>query len=126
MEILQKSAALQGTRPWRTGERVAKIQMLLFLALRSELVLYLPIRGFVSCDSAATWMRIRIVRCQRPVKRQKHKPCETKARFFFSLLPVGSQESVLKVPKRGQFHAAIRVTISRCDSCAQGAPRGGR
>ena len=30
-------------------------------------------------------------------------------------------ESVLSVPKRGQFHAAIRVTIKRCDSCAQEA-----
>ena len=33
-----------------------------------------------------------------------------------------SQEPVLKVPKRGQFHAAIRVTPKCCDSCAQGAP----
>ena len=31
------------------------------------------------------------------------------------------QESVLKVPKRGQFRAAIRVTPKRCDACAQGA-----
>ena len=35
----------------------------------------------------------------------------------FSDFPVGSQESVLKVPKRGQFHAAIRVATKRCDSC---------
>ena len=27
----------------------------------------------------------------------------------------------LKVPKRGQFHAAIRVTTKRCDPCDQGA-----
>ena len=29
--------------------------------------------------------------------------------------------AALKVPKRGKFHAAIRVTSKRCDSCAQGA-----
>ena len=35
---------------------------------------------------------------------------------------VGSQDLVLKVPKRGQFHAAIHhVTTKRCDSCARGA-----
>ena len=28
---------------------------------------------------------------------------------------------VLKVPKRGQFHAVIRVTTKRCDLCAQRA-----
>ena len=28
----------------------------------------------------------------------------------------------LKVPKRGQFHAANRVTPKRCDLCAQAAP----
>ena len=31
--------------------------------------------------------------------------------FLPPLLLVGSKELVLKVPKRGQFHAAIRVTI---------------
>ena len=41
--------------------------------------------------------------------------------FFPPLLLVGSQESVLKVPKPGQFHAEIRETMKRCDSCAQGA-----
>ena len=48
----------------------------------------------------------RIVRCQRPVKRQKYKPCETQARFLPPLLLVGSKELVLKAPKQGQFHAA--------------------
>ena len=69
--------------------------------------------GIVSCDAAAIRIRIRIARCQRPAKRQKHKPCETQARFslFSPLLLVGSKELVLQVPKRGQFHAAIRVTI---------------
>ena len=38
--------------------------------------------GIVSCDAAAIRIRIRIVRCQRPAKRQKHKPCETRARFL--------------------------------------------
>ena len=31
--------------------------------------------------------------------------------FLSPLLLVGSKELVWKVPKRGQFHAAIRVTI---------------
>ena len=31
--------------------------------------------------------------------------------FLPPLFLVGSKELVLKVPKRGQFHAAIRVTI---------------
>ena len=53
----------------------------------------------VSCDSAAIRIRIRIARRERPTKRQKHKPCETKARGFPPSLLVGSQESVLKVPK---------------------------
>ena len=35
------------------------------------------------------------------------------------LLLVGSKELVLKVPERGQFHAAIRVARKRCDSCGQ-------
>ena len=38
--------------------------------------------GIVSCDSAAMRIRIRIVRCQQPAKRQKHKPCETQGLFF--------------------------------------------
>ena len=33
--------------------------------------------GIVSCDAAAIRIRIRIMRCQRPAKRQKHKHCET-------------------------------------------------
>ena len=74
--------------------------------------------GIVSCDAAA--VRIRIVRCEQHAKREKHKPCETEAPFS-PLLPVGSPESVLKVPKRGQFPAATRVTTKHCDSCVQGA-----
>ena len=49
------------------------------------------------------------MRCQRPTKRPKHKPCETQARFLPPLLLVGSKELVLKVPQRWQFDAAIRV-----------------
>ena len=61
--------------------------------------------GTVSSDLAANWTRIRIVRCERPAKCQKHKRCETKARFLPPLLHVG----------------AICVTTKCCDSCAQGA-----
>ena len=77
------------------------------------------ISGIVSCDAAAIRIRIRIVRCQRPAKRQKHKHGETQPQSLPPLLLVGSQELVLKVSKQGQFHAAIRVTRKRCDSCAQ-------
>ena len=45
--------------------------------------------------------------------------CETQAHFSSPTLLVGSRELVLKVPKQGQFHAAIRMTRKRCDSCAQ-------
>ena len=156
--------------------------------------------GIVSGDAAAIRIRIRIVRCQRPAKRQRRAAAEWNLReiFRFShrfrreilvkfsvahpnpgkrsaenftkisrqisrhlwqrkteknftsallqgscsgetskthaniakrrpiflppLLLVGSKELVLKVPKRGQFHAAIRVSRRRCDSCAQVAP----
>ena len=79
--------------------------------------------GHASHDAAAIRIRIRIVRHEHFAKRQKPKPCKTKARSFFPLLPVGSQESVFKVPKRGRSHAAIRVTPKHCDSCVQGALR---
>ena len=62
------------------------------------------------------------MRCERPGNREEPKSCETEPRLFFPHLPVFSQESVLQVPKRGQFHAAIRVTLKHCDSCAQGGP----
>ena len=73
-------------------------------------------------------IRSRIVRSERPAKHQKHKPCEQKkkALLFPPLVPglvvvrILTQESVLKLPKRGAFHAAIRVTTRHCDSCAQG------
>ena len=36
---------------------------------------------------------------KQPAKHEKSKLCETKAHFYFPLLPVGSQESDLKAPK---------------------------
>ena len=51
------------------------------------------------------------LRCQRPAKHLKPKPCETKPRLFSPLLLVGNQEWVLQVPKRGQFH-----TCHSCDT----------
>ena len=60
-------------------------------------------------------IRIRIVRCQRPAKRQKHKHCETQAHLSSPLLLVGSKELVLK-------NAKTRA-ISRLDSCDKKALR---
>ena len=65
--------------------------------------------GFESCDANGP-------RNVKNTNLAKHRPV-----FLPPLLLVGSKELVLKVPRRGQFHAAIRVTIWRCDSCAQGA-----
>ena len=57
-----------------------------------------------------------------PWKSLGKQPVKKRGIKRFLILPDGSHESVLQVPKkRGQFHAAIRVTISHCDSCAQGA-----
>ena len=42
----------------------------------------------------------------------KTQTLQNKGPFFPPLLPVVSQELVLKVPKRGQFQAAIRVTTN--------------
>ena len=63
--------------------------------------------GFESCDANGP-------RNVKTTSGAKHRPI-----FLPPLLLVGSKELVLKVPKRGQFHAAIRVTRERCDSCAQ-------
>ena len=85
----------------------------IFVLLHGNLVaLYRAMRlrfgyGFESCDANGP----------RNVKNTylaKHRPV-----FLPPLLLVGSKDLVLKVPKRGQFHAAIRVTRKRCDSCAQ-------
>ena len=89
------------------------IQLLLWLSV----ALYRAIRlrfghGFESRDAKGP----RNVKITNPAKQRP---------TFSPLLPVGSQESVLKVPKRRQFHAAIRVTTKRCDSYAQG-PRSTR
>ena len=63
--------------------------------------------GFESCDANGP-------RNVKNTNIAKHRPI-----FLPPLRLVGSKELVLKVPKRGQFHAAIRVTRKRCDSCAQ-------
>ena len=63
--------------------------------------------GFESCDANDP-------RNVKSTNVAKHRPV-----FLPPLLLVGSKELVLKVPKRGQFHAAIRVTRKRCDSCGQ-------
>ena len=70
--------------------------------------MYALLSGIVSRDAAA--IRTRIVRANGPrnVKNTnlaKHRPV-----FLPPLLLVGIKELVLKVPKRGQFDAAIRVT----------------
>ena len=65
--------------------------------------------GFESCDANGP-------RNVKNTNLAKHRAVF----IFLAILPVGSKESVLKVPKRGQFHAAIRVTTKRCDSCPQG------
>ena len=75
----------------------------------------------VSRDEAAIRIRIRIVWCERPAKRQKTNP--TKQCFFFVFFPRASPCSLsgIGLEVRGPFHAAIRVARKRCDSCAQGA-----
>ena len=70
--------------------------------------------GIVSCDAAATRIRIRIVRYQQPAKRQKHKPCQTQGRFLPPLLLVGSKalgrnEGNFTLRFVWQFDVAIRV-----------------
>ena len=66
--------------------------------------------GFEStCDANGPW------------NVKNTNPAKHRAVVLPPLLLVGNKELVLKVPKRGQFHAAIRVTIWRCDLCAQGA-----
>ena len=67
--------------------------------------------GFESCDANGP-------RNVKNTNIAKHRPV-----FLPPLLLVGSKELVLKVPKRGQFHTAIRVTRKGCDSCAQVALR---
>ena len=55
--------------------------------------------GFESCDANGP-------RNVKNINLAKHRPV-----FLPPLLLVGSKESVLKMPKRGQFHVAFRVTI---------------
>ena len=68
------------------------------------MALYCAIRlrfgyGFESRDASGP----RNVKNTNPVK---HRPF-----LLAPLLLVGSKEWVFKVPKRGEFHAAIRVTV---------------
>ena len=69
---------------------------------------------FFHCCSSGGWGAQSITDSNRamPTAREtsKTQPRETKARLFFPLLPVGSQESVfnLKVPKGVQFDADSR------------------
>ena len=63
--------------------------------------------GFESCDANGP-------QNVKNTNIAKHRPI-----FLPPLLFVGSKELVLKVPKRRQSDAAIRVTRRRCDSCAQ-------
>ena len=58
--------------------------------------------GFESCDANGP-------RNVKNTNIAKHRPS-----FLPPLLLVGSKELVLKVPKRGQFHSAIRVTRKCC------------
>ena len=60
--------------------------------------------GFESCDANSA----RNIKNANPAKQRP---------VLFQPL----QETVLKVPKRGQSHVAICVTTKCCDSCAQGA-----
>ena len=55
--------------------------------------------GFESCDANG-------LRNVKNTNLAKHRPV-----FLPPLLLVGGKNLVLKVPKRGQFHAAIRVAI---------------
>ena len=55
--------------------------------------------GFESCDANGP-------RNGKNTNLAKHRPV-----FLPLLFLVASKELVLKVPKRGQFHAAIRLTI---------------
>ena len=71
----------------------------------SLVALYRAIRlrfgyGFESCDP-------RTARETSKIKTRRNK-----GPLFPPLLPVGGQESVLKVPKRVPFHAAVRVTTN--------------
>ena len=53
----EKSAVLQGKKPLRTGEKVAKIQVMKFLALGLGVVLYLPDLGIHNSYSQLSYFR---------------------------------------------------------------------
>ena len=66
--------------------------------------------GRVSCESAAVWIWIRIVRCERPAKRQKSQDRQPPLTLVRGLA------------YRGRVVAKTRA-ISRCDSCDSEFPR---
>ena len=83
--------------------------------------MYRGLSGHVSCDAAAIWMQIQIVWCERPVKRQKPKPCETKALLFthFSLLVVRNRWKCLNgvnFTLRFVWHQNVAIRVSKVHS----------
>ena len=96
------------------GPIVGGVKVISTSGLEGLVALYRAMRlrcgyGFESCDANGP-------RNVKNTNIAKHRPI-----FLPPLLLVGSKELVLKVPIRGQFHTAIRVTRKRCDSCAQAA-----
>ena len=81
---------------------------MVFSAPRSWIFSIFGPSGLVAFLSAATRIGIRIVRCQRPAKRQKHNPCKTQA--------LHSPTS----PCSQSVRIGLERAISRCDPCANG------
>ena len=107
-----ESAREIGSAPGSAPESAFPCQRMRESTLGSLVALYRAMRlrfgyGFESCDANGP-------RNFKNTNIAKHRPI-----FLPPLLLVCSKELVLKVPKRGQFHAAIRATRKRCDSCAQ-------
>ena len=61
--------------------------------------------GIISCDSDTDSNCAMQTACET----SKTQTLRNKGPVFSPTSPVGSQESVLKLPKRGQFHATVRV-----------------
>ena len=80
--------------------------------------------GVVLCDAAAIRIRIRIVRFQQPAKRQKHRPCETHARFLPPLLLVGSSGKEKAKKQKQIFLVIARLGGGSPDRVARGLPTG--
>ena len=67
--------------------------------------------GIVLCESAAIGYGFESRDANGPRNMKNINLAKHRLVFLPPLLLVGSKESVLNVPQRGQFHAAIRVTI---------------